>query len=125
MSLLYYTSAISLELDASRCTGCGRCVEVCPHNVFAMTKVRPLEAGSAGRHVGPRLQASIVGRERCMECGACALNCAPGAIKAGAGVGCATAIINGLIRGTAPTCGCGGDGSDAGSCGGGTCCGGN
>ena len=113
MSLGYFTSALSLELDASRCTGCGRCVEVCPHNVFAMIKVRRSE------EVAARLRASIVDRDRCMECGACALNCAAGAIKAGVGVGCAAAIINGLIRGTEPTCGCGGDGNGGPSCGGG------
>ena len=116
MSLGYFTSALTLELDATRCTGCGRCVEVCPHNVFAMTRVRRLEDVAAGKPPAARLRSSIVGRHRCMECGACAMNCAAGAIKAGAGVGCAAAIINGMIRGTAPTCGCGGDGNGAGSC---------
>ena len=118
MSLAYFTSALTLELDAARCTGCGRCVEVCPHDVFAMIKVRRSEEVAAGRAPAARLRASIVGRDRCMECGSCALNCAAGAIKAGAGVGCAAAIINGLIRGTEPTCGCGGDGNGGPSCGG-------
>ena len=51
-------------------------------------------------------------REACMECGACARNCPRGAIRVQAGVGCAAAIIGGIIRGTAPqcgpSCGCGG-----------------
>ncbi len=108
MSLRYYTSAITLVLDAARCNGCGRCVEVCPHDVFALVPFHP-----------PRRHAEIVHRERCMECGACVLNCASEAIRAGAGVGCATAIINGMIRGTAPDCGCGGP--ERKSCGG-DCC---
>ena len=121
MSLLYYTSAISLELDASRCTGCGRCVDVCPHDVFALVPSKPRADGTLGVLRTPRRHAEIVHRERCMECGACARNCATEAIRAGAGVGCATAIINGMIRGTAPDCGCGGP--EKGSCGrGGGCC---
>jgi hypothetical protein len=41
-----------------------------------------------------------------MECGACALNCEFGAIVVNTGVGCAAALINGMITGGAPTCGC-------------------
>jgi ferredoxin len=110
MSLRYYTCAITLELDASRCIGCGRCVEVCPHDVFRMIRpdsVRHPAGGPpapAGRTVHPRLQSTIAARDRCMECGACARNCEAGAITAGSGVGCAAAIIHGLIRGTSPDC---------------------
>lgn len=114
MSLLYYTSAIHLELDTAKCSGCGKCVEVCPHNVFQLTTITP----ECGTH--PVRRAAIVGRERCMECGACAMNCTTGAIKASRGVGCATAIINGMIRGTEPTCDCGGGSKGSGcGCGGG------
>lgn len=102
MSLLYYTSAIHLELDLAKCNGCGKCVEVCPHNVFTLERVIP----DGGTRPLPR--STITGRERCMECGACALNCRTGAITAGRGVGCAAAIINGMIRGTEPSCDCGG-----------------
>ena len=49
-----------------------------------------------------------------MECGACALNCAQDAIYVKSGVGCAAGIIEGILRGTEPTCGCG-DGA-AGCC---------
>ena len=108
MNLRYYTSALTLELDSTRCVGCGRCVEVCPHGVFALMHNVPGGIGSLPHARQPHRQSHIVARDRCMECGACALNCATGAIRAGAGVGCATAIINGMIRGTASECGCGG-----------------
>jgi ferredoxin len=119
MNLRYFTSALTLEQDSSRCVGCGRCVDVCPHNVFALMR-SPNLAGPAGEK-RPRLRSSIIARDRCMECGACARNCAAGAITVTAGVGCAAAIINGLVHNTAPTCGCGDDG-ESGS--GGCCCGG-
>ena len=82
---------ITLGLDTGLCVGCGRCVEVCPHGVFETS--------------GP--MAAVVHGERCMECGACALNCPEGAITVRKGVGCASAILTGILRGTEPTCGCG------------------
>ena len=91
MRLTYMENGRTLTLDASKCRGCRLCVEVCPHAVFAVT---------GGR-------SSILRREACMECGACARNCAQGAITVKAGVGCAAAIIGGLLRGTEPACGCG------------------
>jgi ferredoxin len=100
MSLRYFTSAITLELDEARCIGCGMCVEVCPHGVFGMSD-------------GPKARARIVDRDRCMECGACARNCPTEAIAASSGVGCAAALIMGKLRGTAPECGCS---SNAASC---------
>jgi hypothetical protein len=42
-----------------------------------------------------------------MECGACARNCSCRAISVKAGVGCAAAIIGGMLRGTKGTCECG------------------
>lgn len=88
----YLQNVVTLKLDASQCTGCGLCVQVCPHNVFAMENHR----------------ARIVDLDACMECGACAINCADSAISVQAGVGCAAALINGAIKGTAPSCGCAG-----------------
>ena len=81
----------TLALDPGRCNGCRECIEVCPHAVFGM---------SAGK-------ALILDRAACMECGACARTCALGAITVTAGVGCAAAIIGGILRGTEPACGCG------------------
>jgi NAD-dependent dihydropyrimidine dehydrogenase PreA subunit len=98
----YIPNVVTLKLFADRCTGCGRCIEVCPHTVFAKN----------GKTV------HIVDRDRCIECGACMMNCAFGAIQVNPGVGCAAAIINGLITGGEPQCGCGGS-SDASEC---SCC---
>lgn len=86
----YVEEAVTLSFDAEKCTGCRRCVEVCPHGVFEMRDKR----------------AVLVDRGACIECGACQLNCAYGAIEVDAGVGCAAAIINGWIRGTEPSCDC-------------------
>lgn len=50
-----------------------------------------------------------------MECGACVNNCAFGALDVDKGVGCASAIINSIISGGEPSCGCSG-GNKAGDC---------
>jgi Fe-S-cluster-containing hydrogenase component 2 len=55
-------------------------------------------------------------RDRCIECGACMMNCSFGAIRVNSGVGCAAALINGLIRGGEPQCGCGGNEERGESC---------
>jgi ferredoxin len=89
--LRYIEEAISLALDDSLCNGCGLCVEVCPRAVLAMD----------GR------RAALVDRGACIECGACALNCATGAISVEPGVGCAQAIITGWLTGSEPSCDCG------------------
>ncbi|MBN2158196.1 MAG: 4Fe-4S binding protein [Spirochaetes bacterium] len=93
----YLKNAATLTFDPDRCTGCRRCVEVCPHCVFEM-------------HDG---KARITDKDRCMECGACALNCEFGAISVGSGVGCAAAIIRSMITGGEPTCDCGAASSGA------------
>ena len=79
----------SLSLDRGRCNGCGVCLEVCPHAVFALEDRR----------------ARIVQARDCMECGACQRNCAPGAIRVNAGVGCASALLQSTLTGKAPDCG--------------------
>ena len=91
MKLSYLKNGETLVLEEGKCTGCRQCIEVCPHAVFAMN------GGTS----------HVVDRGACMECGACARNCASGAITVTAGVGCAAAIIGGMLRGTQPTCGCG------------------
>jgi ferredoxin len=40
-----------------------------------------------------------------MECGACAGNCPFGALEVHKGVGCAAAILYGLLTGEEPSCG--------------------
>ena len=89
----YLKNVATLAFDAEKCTGCGRCTEVCPHRVFHM----------AGK------KARIADKDSCMECGACALNCPANAIEVSAGVGCAAAIIMGWLTGKEPTCGCSDD----------------
>ncbi len=91
MTHTYLRNGETLKLDRTACTLCGRCVEVCPHAVFAL-----LDDG-----------AQIMQRGACMECGACARNCPAGALVVRAGVGCAAAVLAGLVRGTEPGCGCG------------------
>lgn len=73
----YLENVTTLKLRPEGCAGCGRCVEVCPHQVFAL----------AGKQV------HIVDRDACMECGACARNCPLAVIKVDAGVGCAAGLI--------------------------------
>lgn len=73
----------TLSFDSSVCTGCKMCLAVCPHAVFAA------QNGSV----------ALEHQEACMECGACMLNCAPGAIKVESGVGCAAAMMWAALRG--------------------------
>ena len=93
MTHRYLKNTVSLSLDVEKCTGCGSCVEVCPHAVFDV----------------PENKAQIRDSDLCMECGACALNCLANAITVKAGVGCAAAIIYGWLTGSEPNC-CGSDG---------------
>lgn len=95
----YLANVATLHYDREKCAGCGRCVEVCPRGVFAMQGKR----------------AEIIDRDLCMECGACAKNCEFGALAVNSGVGCAAAIINSMITGGEPSCGCGD--STSGCCG--------
>ena len=81
----------TLRYDPELCSGCRMCSTVCPHSVFAQN-------GSRAKLVHP---------EDCMECGACRLNCAPGAIKVDSGVGCAAAMILAALKGKKEAACCG------------------
>lgn len=83
MRLTYLKNGESLKIDRDKCTGCGICLDVCPHNVFEISDKK----------------ACVHDRPACMECGACALNCPAGAITVGSGVGCAAAVYSSLIKG--------------------------
>ena len=78
----YLKNVTTLQLSPEGCAGCGRCVEVCPHQVFELAAKR----------------ARIVDRDACMECGACARNCPLAVITVDAGVGCASGLINEWLR---------------------------
>jgi len=79
----YLEGVATLELDRALCVGCGRCLEVCPHQVFVL----------AGK------LAWMADHDACMECGACAGNCPVAALRVDSGVGCASGLINEWFRG--------------------------
>jgi len=71
----------TLKFDQALCTGCGMCVDVCPHGVFALN----------GRTI------RVIRGDACMECGACQVNCPFGAVNVDSGVGCAAAMIRAAL----------------------------
>jgi NAD-dependent dihydropyrimidine dehydrogenase PreA subunit len=75
----------TLKYDRGKCTGCGRCIEVCPHGVFEMAERNG------------KKRARLVARKACMECGACRMNCPSGAIEVDSGVGCAWAMFRAAL----------------------------
>ncbi len=86
----YLEGVQTLSYDPAACTGCRMCVEVCPSGVFEMDGDR----------------ANVRDAGACIECGACRLNCAFGAIDLRPGVGCASAIMKSWITGGEPDCDC-------------------
>ncbi len=90
MRNVYLKNVVTLKLDVEKCNGCMMCTLVCPHNVFEITNRK----------------AFIANKDWCMECGACAKNCETEAITVKSGVGCAAGILNGILKGTEPSCDC-------------------
>ncbi len=88
--LAYLKDVVSLRLNQEKCNGCGMCLIVCPHAVFGLDNGHAL----------------IKNRDACMECGACAQNCAANAVTVQAGVGCAAAIINNALGRDSSSCCC-------------------
>ena len=87
---VYLKNVVTLKLDQQKCNGCKMCTIVCPHEVFVIINRKAI----------------IGNKDLCMECGACEKNCPEEAISVKSGVGCAAGILNGLLRGTEPTCNC-------------------
>lgn len=88
----YLKNVVTLSYNQGKCTGCGMCVEVCPHGVFQMNGTEAL----------------LKNIDLCMECGACKTNCAYDAIDVRSGVGCAGGIVAGFLKGGEASCDCGG-----------------
>ena len=72
-----------ITLNAEMCTGCGICAKICPHRVLELHDRK----------------AALTAEDRCIECAACRLNCAAGAIEVTKGTGCLFAIIKEDILG--------------------------
>lgn len=89
-NLVYLKNVATLQLDENKCTGCGMCLDVCPHAVFKINN----------------FHAVIQNRDACMECGACRRNCPVEAVTVQSGVGCAAAVINSLLGRTGGECCC-------------------
>jgi NAD-dependent dihydropyrimidine dehydrogenase PreA subunit len=87
-TMQYLLNVATLRLDTDKCIGCGLCATVCPHGVFRIVSQK----------------AQIIDKDSCMECGACGRNCPVSAIDVKAGVGCAAAVIQGVLRNTEPHC---------------------
>jgi len=54
-------------IDDIRCNGCGICVDICPTDVFGVTKKKAIPA--------------VTYPEECWHCNACLLDCAKAAIR--------------------------------------------
>lgn len=98
--MTYLKNVVSLKFDKVKCTGCGRCIEVCPRQVFALKNNK----------------AEIVNRDQCIECGACQRNCAFGALSVKSGVGCAQAFFKAMLTGGEAVCGCSDNGKSSSGC---------
>jgi ferredoxin len=107
-NMTYLKNVVTLQADTDKCIGCGMCLEVCPHEVFAINEKC----------------VQILNRDACMECGACSLNCPVGALSVEAGVGCAAAVINGMLNRKSSSCSCSINQKESqlGGSGSGTCC---
>ena len=100
MVMKYLNNVVTLKLDTAKCTGCEKCLEVCPRQVFEKREKK----------------VAIIDRDQCIECGACQRNCAFGAVTVKSGVGCAQALFNAALTGGEPVCGCEGNAKKSSGC---------
>jgi len=84
----YLDNVATLKYDESKCSGCGRCEEVCPHRIFKLDGEK----------------AFITDKDLCIECGGCMMNCPAEAIDVNVGVGCAAAVIGSMINKNGNVC---------------------
>lgn len=66
-----------IALNQEACTGCRDCANVCPHGVIEMRDKK----------------AFLIAEDRCIECGACQLNCHYDALTVTKGTGCLFMIV--------------------------------
>ena len=88
--MIYLKDVVTLGMEPDKCVGCGMCLLVCPHAVFALNNGTAL----------------IQDRDACIECGACSKNCPAEAIRVRPGVGCAAAVINTALGRKTDSCCC-------------------
>ena len=88
--MIYLKDVTTLRFQEEKCTGCGVCLTVCPHDVLIPNNGK----------------VKVKNRDACMECGACSRNCPTGAIAVKAGVGCAAAVINAALGRKNNSCCC-------------------
>jgi NAD-dependent dihydropyrimidine dehydrogenase PreA subunit len=60
---------VQIKIDATKCDGCGTCVDICPVGVFKLE-----EKG------GKKLSVPVK-KEECLDCKACESQCPTGAIQ--------------------------------------------
>jgi NAD-dependent dihydropyrimidine dehydrogenase PreA subunit len=89
--MIYLKNVATLQFFPEKCTSCKMCMKVCPHKVFDIKENKIF----------------ITDKDKCMECGACMLNCKFDAISVDTGVGCAEALIKGILTGKEASCDCG------------------
>ena len=81
-----------INIHQAKCNGCAECVTVCPHHVLEVIEKK----------------SNIAHEDRCIECGACQLNCLNGAIHVEKGTGCLFIIIKeDILKLKQGTCSCG------------------
>lgn len=72
-----------ININTETCDGCAICMHVCPHGVLEISERKAFASSE----------------DDCIECGACQLNCEPGALTVIKGTGCLLVVIKEDILG--------------------------